>query len=58
MAHAEAGRHCTAQSITTPRAGRPGLMHLSHFKAYVALRLVCLSLTCCTIWGQPPHPLL
>jgi len=28
MAHAEAGRHCTVQSITYPKAGRSGLVHL------------------------------
>ena len=36
MACAEAGRHCTVQSITPPWAGRSGLMHSNHLGAYAA----------------------
>jgi len=32
LAHAEAGLHCTVQSITPPWAGCSGLMHLNHLK--------------------------
>jgi len=33
LAHAEAGLHCTMQSITPPWAGCSGLMHLNHLGA-------------------------
>jgi len=33
LAHAEAGLHCTVQSITPPWAGCSGLMHLNHLGA-------------------------
>jgi len=38
MARAEAGRHCTVQSITPPWAGRSGLTHLNHLGAMMRLR--------------------
>lgn len=37
MARAEAGRHCTVQSITSPWVGSSGLMHLNHLGACAAL---------------------
>ena len=40
LAHAEAGLHCTVQSITSPWAGCSVLMHLNHFGA------LCGSYTC------------
>ena len=40
LAHAEAGLHCTVQSITPPWAGCSGLMHLNHLGA------LCGSCTC------------
>jgi len=33
LAHAEAGLHCTVQSITPPWAGCSDLMHLNHLGA-------------------------
>jgi len=40
LAHAEAGLHCTMQSITPPWAGCSALMHLNHLGA------LCGSYTC------------
>jgi len=40
LAHAEAGLHCTVQSIRPPWAGCSGLMHLNHLGA------LCGSDTC------------
>ena len=37
LAHAEAGLHCTVQSITPPWAGCSGLMHLNHLRGIVRL---------------------
>jgi len=53
LAHAEAGLHCTVQSITTPWAGYSGRMHLSHLGAL--LRILHSALSClvsleCTLW--------
>ncbi len=42
LAHAEAGLHCTVQSITSPLVGCSGLMHLNHLGA---LTRTCLLLT-------------
>ena len=45
MARAEAGRHCTVQSITPPWTGCSGPMHLKNLGACVALPHVCPSST-------------
>jgi len=37
LAHAEAGLHCTVQSITPPWAGCSGLVHLNQSRGVVRL---------------------
>jgi len=43
LAHAEAGLHCTVQSITPPWAGCSGLMHLNHLGALCGSYMYCPS---------------
>ena len=44
LAHAEAGLHCTVQSITPPWPGCSGLMHLNHFGALCGSYTFCFCL--------------
>ena len=46
LAHAEAGLHCTVQSITPPWAGCSGLVHLNQPRGVVRLlHMYCPSST-------------
>jgi len=52
LAHAEAGLHCTVQSITPPWAGCSGLVHLNQSRGVVRL----LHMYCPSSLGVAPGP--